>query len=125
MSRVNDMTRLHDQIQSGRLGRRTLVADLARGDAEMKKTMRDVRGANLAANEERSRSVMATLSAFMANLAADEKNRQQVAAKLRQARAGFVNKLACDMGATRHAYRNENAAAKSAWHGASSRNLAA
>ncbi|MFY9259546.1 MAG: hypothetical protein WAO71_03455 [Gallionella sp.] len=118
------MTRLHDQIQSGRLGRRTLVADLARGDVEMKRNMRDMRGANLAANEERSRSVMATLSAFMASLAAHEKGRKKFAAKLRKARAGFVHKLAHDIGATRRAYRAENAAARSAWRGAASRNSA-
>jgi hypothetical protein len=125
VSRVNDMTRLHDQIQSGRLGRRTLVADLARGDADMKKAISDVRGANLAANEERSRSVMATLSSFMANLAAAERGRQQVAAQSRKARANSANKLARDIGSKRHAYRIENAAARSAWHGTASRNSAA
>jgi len=126
------MIRLHDQIQAGRLGRRTLVADLARGDAEMKKNMRELRGANSAANEERSRRVMAMLSAFMGRLAAHEKGRKKFATKLRRARIGFVNKLAHDIGAMRLAYRAENAAARSenaavrsAWRGTTSRSSVA
>jgi hypothetical protein len=124
VSRLDDMTRLRDQVQAGRRERKSLVANLALGCIARRVAVGGVREANMAANDERSRSLMASLSAFMANLAMHEKGRRQVAGRSRKARVSFIRKvgrdvaaLARDVASTRHANRTENAASRTAWRG--------
>lgn len=124
MSRVDDMTRLCGQVQAGRRERKSFVANLVSGGAARRAAVGAVCVANANANEARRRSLMASLSAFMANLAANEKDRQQEAARLRKALAAFVNtvvqdvaSLTRDVASARKANRAENAAARNAWCG--------
>lgn len=124
MSRLDDITRLRDQIQAGRLERMSLVANLVGGGAARRMAVGLVREANMAENDERSRSLKATLSAFMANLAMHEKGRRQGAARLHKAHVTFVRRLGRDaaslarnVASVRNANRAENAASRAAWRG--------
>ncbi|MDO8369933.1 MAG: hypothetical protein Q7S71_04400 [Candidatus Nitrotoga sp.] len=126
MSRLNDMTRLRDQIQAGHQGRKCLIADLMAGGVARRVSVGVTRAANQNANEDRSRRLMARLSAFMAALAMQEKGRQKMAARSRKSRVAFVDSvardvasLARDIASMRNANRAENAASHSAWRGVS------
>lgn len=124
MSRLNDMSRLHDQIQAGRRDRMAMLANLNGGANARRMAVGAMREANRAENNKRSRNLMETLSGFMANLAMNEKGRRQMEGKSRKARLAFIRKLgrdvaslARDVASTRNANRTENAASRAAWHG--------
>ncbi len=124
MSRIDDMTRLHDHVQAGHRTRKSLVAFLVSGGAERRVTVGAVRRANVAENDERSRSLMASLLTFMGGLTAQEKGRRQAAARAHKSRVTFIKKLERDVASlahgvalTRQANRAENAASSAAWTG--------
>lgn len=131
MSRVDDMTRLHDQVKTGRRERKNGVANLVNSGDARRAAVGVARAATADANKERRRNLSVSLSAFMANLANEDKSRQKEAARLRKALAGFVHSverdvasLARDVAATRKSNRAmnaathaENAAAHAAWSG--------
>lgn len=124
MSRLDDMTRLRDQVQAGHQERKSLVASLIGGGAARRVAVGVTREENQNANEERSRHLMMTLSAFMAGLAAHEKGRKKAAIRSRKARIVFVDSvsrdvasLARDVASTRSTNRAENVASRRAWRG--------
>lgn len=131
MSRVDDMTRLHDQVIAGHRGRKSFISNLVKNGDARSAAVGVARAAIVAANNERKRNLKGNLSAFMANLAAKENSRQQEAARLRVTLAAVVDavakdvaSLSRDVAATRKANRAmnaathaENAAAREAWRG--------
>lgn len=124
MSRLNDMTRLHDQVIAGHGRRKGLVASLMSGGVARRVAVAATRVANQNANEARSRRLMATLSAFMAALAVQEKGRRKAATRARKSRVAFVGgvarnvaSLAHDVASMRSLNRAENAASRTAWCG--------
>jgi hypothetical protein len=124
VSRLDDMTRLRDQVLAGHRGRKSLVTSLIGGGIARRVAVGATRAANQNANEERSRHLMATLSAFMAALGMQEKGRHKAATRSRKARIAFVDSvsrdvaaLARDVATTRNANRAMNAASRGAWRG--------
>lgn len=131
MSRVDDMTRLHDQVVAGHRERQSVVASLESSGDARRAAVSASRMAIMQANKDRRSNLSVSLSAFMANLAKEDKSRQKEAARLRKALAGFVHSverdvvsLARDVAATRKSNRAmnaatnaENTAAHAAWRG--------
>lgn len=131
MSRVDDMTRLHDQVMAGHRGRKSFIINLVKSGDARSAAVGVTRAAIVAANKERKRNLKGNLSAFMANLATNENNRQQEAARLRRTLAAVIDGIAKDVAslsrgvaATRKANRAmnaathaENTAAREAWRG--------
>jgi len=76
----------HSDRQAGRHGRAAFVTTLTQSGVELSKV-------NKAANKERRRSLMATLTAYIERLGTYEKKRKQEASRLHKTRIDFVANL--------------------------------